>query len=89
VDLLAEKTDRTFDEYVAVVRGQAPFLDFAPIVSISALTGQRAARSWNWPWTYGGASEAHPTPELNRVMQGALSRQEPPEASWASPRSST
>ncbi len=40
-DLLAEKTDRSFDEYVRTIRRDVPFLDFAPVVSISAKTGQR------------------------------------------------
>ena len=43
-DLLAEKTDRTFDEYVSDMRREVPFLDFAPVVSISAKTGQRVSR---------------------------------------------
>ncbi len=41
---LIEKTDRTFDEFATRIRAQVPFLDFAPVVSISALTGLRASR---------------------------------------------
>ena len=43
-DLVEEKTGKTFDEYVARIRRDLPFLDFAPIVSISAKTGQRVQR---------------------------------------------
>ena len=43
-DLVEEKTDRTFDQYVEWIRNQTPFLDFAPIVSISAKTGQRVGK---------------------------------------------
>ena len=43
-DLVADKTDRTFDQYVEWIRTEVPFLDFAPIVSISAKTGQRVGR---------------------------------------------
>ena len=43
-DLLVEKTDRTFDQYTEWIRNEVPFLDFAPIVSISAKTGQRVGR---------------------------------------------
>ena len=43
-DLLEEKTDRSFDQYVSWIRDQAPFLEFAPIVSISARTGQRVSK---------------------------------------------
>ena len=35
-DAVEEKTGRTFDQYVEWIRNEAPFLDFAPIVSISA-----------------------------------------------------
>jgi GTPase len=41
---LVEKDEHTFDEYVERLRRQAPFLGFAPIVSISARTGQRVER---------------------------------------------
>ena len=43
-DLVAEKTDKTFDQYVEWIRNDVPFLDFAPIISISAKTGQRVGR---------------------------------------------
>ena len=43
-DLVENKTQATFDEYVARLRREAPFLSFAPIVSISARTGQRVER---------------------------------------------
>src|SRR5262249_44368256 len=43
-DLVEDKTDRTFDQYVEWIRNEVPFLDFAPVVSISAKTGQRAGR---------------------------------------------
>ena len=43
-DLVEEKTDRTFDQYVEWIRNDAPFLEFAPVVSISAKTGQRVGR---------------------------------------------
>ena len=43
-DLVESKTDRTFDQYVEWIRNDVPFLDFAPIVSISAKTGRRVGR---------------------------------------------
>jgi len=43
-DLVEDKTQSTFDEYVTELRRDAPFLGFAPIVSISAKTGQRVER---------------------------------------------
>jgi GTP-binding protein len=41
---LVEKDEHTFDEYADSMRRAAPFLDIAPIVAISAKTGQRVAR---------------------------------------------
>src|SRR6185295_18624105 len=43
-DAVESKTDQTFDQYAEWIRNEAPFLDFAPIVSISAKTGQRVSR---------------------------------------------
>src|SRR3954471_16904960 len=43
-DLVEDKTQSTFDEYVVELRRDAPFLGFAPIVSMSAKTGQRVER---------------------------------------------
>ena len=41
---LVETDEHTFDEYVATIRRQAPFLDFAPVVAISAKSGLRVGR---------------------------------------------
>lgn len=41
---VVEKDENTFDEYAARIRRAAPFLHIAPIVSISAKTGQRVER---------------------------------------------
>ncbi|HUR17287.1 MAG TPA: ribosome biogenesis GTPase Der [Candidatus Limnocylindrales bacterium] len=41
---VVEKDEHTFDEYAAEIRQEAPFLDVAPIVAISAKTGQRVGR---------------------------------------------
>jgi len=40
-DLIEDKDNKTFNEYVKKVRYEFPFLDYAPILTISALTGQR------------------------------------------------
>jgi GTPase len=41
---IVEKDEDTFDEYASDIRRDAPFLDIAPIVAISAKTGQRVGR---------------------------------------------
>jgi GTP-binding protein len=78
-DLVEEKTDRTFDRYVGWIRREAPFLDFAPAVSISAKTGQRADRVLELAVdVWGERRRRVPTGELNRLVADAVARQEPP-----------
>jgi GTP-binding protein len=74
-DLLEEKTDRTFDQYVAWIREQAPFLDFAPVVSISAKTGQRVGRVLEMAVDIWGERRRRvSTGELNRLLKSATER---------------
>jgi GTP-binding protein len=78
-DLVAEKTDRTFDQYSTWIRNEVPFLDFAPIVSISAKTGQRVGRVLEAAvdiWAERRRRIA--TGELNRVLTSAMERTPPP-----------
>jgi GTP-binding protein len=78
-DVVEEKTDRTFDRYVDWIRREAPFLDFAPVVSISALTGQRADRVLELAVdVWGERRRRIPTGELNRLVAEAVARQAPP-----------
>ncbi len=78
-DLLAEKTDRTFDEYVQTIRRDVPFLDFAPVVSISAKTGQRVSRALEAAIdVWGERRKRIGTGELNRLIGDAVQRQTPP-----------
>lgn len=78
-DLVAEKTGRTFDEFVARLRRQVPFLDFAPVVSISALTGQRVDRVLELAVdVWSERRKRVPTPELNRLLSDLTNRQPPP-----------
>ena len=74
-DLLEEKTDRTFDQYVSWIREQAPFLDFAPVVSISAKTGQRVGRVLEMAVDIWGERRRRvSTGELNRLLKTATER---------------
>jgi GTP-binding protein len=86
-DLLAEKTDRTFDEYVVEMRREVPFLDFAPVVSISAKTGQRVTRVLELAVdVWGERRKRIPTPELNRLLRAASLRQAPPAGKLGPPK---
>jgi GTP-binding protein len=78
-DLVADKTDRTFDQYVEWIHNEVPFLDFAPLVSISAKTGQRVGRVLEMAIDiWGERRKRIPTAELNRVLRAATERQVPP-----------
>ncbi len=84
---LVEKTDRTFDEFATRIRAQVPFLDFAPVVSISALTGLRAGRVLESAVDVAGERRKRiPTGELNRVVGEAVFRQTPPPVKGRRPK---
>ena len=86
-DLVAEKTDRTFDQYVEWIRNEVPFLEFAPIVSISAKTGQRVGRVLELAIDIWAERRRRvPTGELNRVLQAATDRTPPPLVRGRRPR---
>ncbi|MGA3029889.1 MAG: ribosome biogenesis GTPase Der [Candidatus Limnocylindrales bacterium] len=86
-DLLAEKTDHSFDEYVVSMRREVPFLDFAPVVSISAKTGQRVGRVLELAVdVWGERRKRIATPELNRVIGAAGLRRAPPTGKLGPPK---
>ena len=78
-DIVEDKTDRTFDQYVEWIRTDVPFLDFAPIISISAKTGQRVGRVLEAAIDiWGERRKRISTGELNRVLSAATERTPPP-----------
>ena len=78
-DAVEDKTGKTFDQYITWIRADAPFLDFAPVVSLSAKTGQRVERALELAVdVWGEWRRRIPTAELNRVVTAAVARQEPP-----------
>jgi GTPase len=86
-DLVEDKTDRTFDQYVDWIRNETPFLDFAPIVSISAKTHQRVGKVLELAVDiWGERRKRVPTGELNRVLRAATERQEPPMVKGRRPK---
>jgi GTP-binding protein len=84
---LVEKDPKTFDVYAARIRAEAPFLDFAPIIAISAKTGQRVPRVLEAAIEISGERNRRvPTAELNRVLRDAAFRQEPPMVKGRRPK---
>jgi GTP-binding protein len=86
-DLVQDKTDKTFDQYVTWIQRDAPFLDFAPAVSISAKTGQRVERVLELAVdVWGERRKRIGTGELNRLLTEAVARQAPPPVKNRRPR---
>ena len=86
-DLVEDKTDRTFDQYTEWIRNEVPFLEFAPIVSISAKTGQRVGRVLELAIDiWGERRKRVSTGELNRVIRAAVERQTPPVVKGRRPK---
>ena len=86
-DLVAEKTDRTFDQYTEWIRNEVPFIDFAPIVSISAKTGQRVGRVLELAVDiWAERRKRVSTGELNRLLLAATERTPPPPVRGKRPK---
>jgi len=84
---LVEKDGFTFDTAMGLLRRQAPFLDFAPILSISALTGLRATKVLDAAVAAADARRLRiPTGALNRLVAEAVARQEPAHSGSKRPK---
>jgi len=78
-DAVEDKKGTTFDTYVEWIRHEAPFLDFAPVVSISAKTGQRVGRVLELAVdVWAERRRRVGTGEMNRIISTASDRQQPP-----------
>jgi len=86
-DLVEDKTDKTFAQYTEWIRTEVPFLDFAPLVSISAKTGQRVGKVLELAIDiWGERRKRIATGELNRVIRAAVERQTPPVVKGRRPK---
>jgi GTP-binding protein len=86
-DIVEDKTDRTFDQYVEWIRSEVPFLDFAPVVSISAKTHQRVGKVLELAVDiWGERRKRVSTGELNRILRAATDRQQPPVVKGRRPK---
>ncbi len=78
-DLVEEKDTRTLRKYMDEVRRQAPFLHFAPVLTVSALTGQRMPKIFNLVESvYAQYCTRVGTGKLNQIMIESLTHKEPP-----------
>src|SRR6185369_13706073 len=86
-DLVEDKTDKTFDQYVEWIRNEVPFLDFAPILSISAKTGQRVGRVLEAAVDIWAERRRRiGTGELNRMLLASTERTPPPPVRGRRPK---
>ncbi len=76
---LVEKDDKTVKTYYEKLRVEAKFLNFAPAMTVSALTGRRVSRIFQLVETvYRQYSTRIGTGTLNRIIENAIQKNEPP-----------
>ena len=75
---LLEKGGKTFDDYVKKVREEMKYLDYAPVVAISALTRQRIGKLYELvDEVVEHGKQRVTTPELNGILDSAVRAQAP------------
>ncbi|MEN8245263.1 MAG: ribosome biogenesis GTPase Der [Thermodesulfobacteriota bacterium] len=75
---LVEKDNRTVKRYQEQLRMDSKFLQFAPVLTISALTGQRVAKIFKMvDDVYSQFSTRIGTGALNKIFEGAIQKNEP------------
>jgi len=76
---LVEKDEHTMDEFLRRIQAEMAFLEFAPVLFVSALTGQRTGQVLPMALRVQEESVRRvPTSQLNRVLQEALDHHPPP-----------
>ena len=75
---LIEKDDKTIQQYYERLRSQAKFLNFAPAMTISALTGQRVTKIFKIvDEIYDQYTRRIGTGRLNKFLERATEKNEP------------
>ena len=78
-DAIAEKETNTAKEFIEHVREKLPFCTWAPVLTMSAKTGQRATKVFDLvERVAAGARERVGTGELNRALKQILAQHQPP-----------
>lgn len=76
---LVDKTISTAGEYVAAIEREMPFMAFAPIIFVSALTGQRVHKILDFvDHAFEQFNMRISTSETNRFLEQALAEHSPP-----------
>ncbi|MBI4632817.1 MAG: ribosome biogenesis GTPase Der [Deltaproteobacteria bacterium] len=75
---MVKKDDRTVGAYVRDIKDDLKFMDFAPIIFISALTGQRVSKIFGLVNSvYAQYTKRVGTPELNKTMREIIAANPP------------
>ncbi|MCK4487557.1 MAG: ribosome biogenesis GTPase Der [Desulfobacterales bacterium] len=75
---LVEKDSKAAERYVNEVKDRLKFLSFAPILTVSALTGQRAFKIFDWVETvYKQYTTRISTGRLNRIFEAIINQHQP------------
>jgi GTP-binding protein len=78
-DLVEGKDSNTAERHVKAVKERIKFLAFAPTLTISALTGQRATTIFDWVEpVYQQFTMRTTTGQLNRIIQNIVAQKDPP-----------
>jgi GTP-binding protein len=76
---LLEKNSHTTQKYLQQLSLQAKFLSFAPVITISALTGQRVPKIFGMvDEVYRQSIQRIATAQLNRILEASLQKNPPP-----------
>ena len=79
-DLIEEKDANTGVRGERVLKERAPFLQFVPFLYVSAKTGQRVTKLLDLILEVAGEREKRiPTHEVNKVLEGLVRQQQPPQ----------
>ena len=74
-----EKENRTLENMEKEIRADLAYMDYAPILFISALTGQRVSKLFELiNRTYEQSSKRVTTGQLNNILSDAMVRMQPP-----------
>jgi GTP-binding protein len=74
-----QKESKTIDYYTKWIKNFAPFLDFVPVIFISAKTGQRLEKTMEFiKEVYLERRKRIPTNELNQKLEPEIKKQPPP-----------
>lgn len=76
---LVEKENKTYQKFVNSVRAELPFMQYAPVISISSLTGKRVENLFPLiDKVYENANRRISTGVLNDVLNDAIAMVQPP-----------